>query len=182
MFWDFVKVIAYLAACIFVIWLSMKASKLYAGGGLGRFASTRYIKLLDKMSFGKDSGVGIIQIGEKYMLVSMASGRVDILCELDEKDLIDLRGENSGAAGVYEAVADNFASAAGKLFGKFKKGKQSKKGDFSKLLHQKADNEDIEFYKSAEKKKNDESDSVVDELLESSHKRAEEFRTKHRNR
>lgn len=180
MFWDFVKVIAYLAACVFVIWLSMKASKLYAGGGLGKFASAKYIKLIDKMPFGKDCSVVIIQIGGKYMLLSISGGKADMLCELAEEDLVDLRGESGSEAQMGNLFKNGFASSATELFGKFKKGGQSEKGDFAKLLSQKADSEDIEFYRSAEKKRSAEEESVVDELLENSQKRAMEFRTKHK--
>lgn len=184
MFWDVIKVIAYFVVCIAIIWLSMRAAKIYAGGGAGRFAATRYIKLLDKMVFGKDSGIGIIQVGEKYMLISITSGRIEKLCELTEDDLVDFR-EEAGAVNIYDAVKNSISPSAAKAFEKMKGRKKTKKapkkGDFSKLLYENADKEDIEF-STIRDRKNDETDSIVDELLKSSEERTREFRGKTSNR
>lgn len=179
MFFDIIKVIAYFAVCIFIIWLSMKATKLYAGGGMSRFTATRYIKLLDKMSFGKDSGVGIIQIGERYMLVSMANGRVDILCELSEDDLVDFR-ESEPSVNVYDTLKDSIAGFTVSAVNKFKSSKKNepKKGDFSRILRENTDDDVFSEFVSHKDEEDIDEDSIVDELLKSTEKRAREFRGK----
>lgn len=186
MFWDIVKLIGYLAVCVFIFWLAMKATKLYAGGA-GRIATTRYIKLLDKMSFTKDSGVGIIQVGEKYMLISMATSGVSVLCELTEDELIDFRAENP-EINIYDAVRNNVSPLAGKIAEKLmyrknkgtakKKNRKPKKGDFSKMLYDNVGGEEETDFSS----QSDEIDSIVDELLKSSEKRAREYKDKTSNR
>lgn len=180
MFWDIIKVIAYFGACIFIIWLSMKATKLYAGGGMGRFTTTRYIKLLDKMSFGKDSGVVIIQIGERYMLIGMSGGKVDILCELSQEDLIDLRENEQTVVNMYDTLKDNIAKITSTAVNQIKGNRKSKikKGDFSKILKENTGEEVFEEWVSDKEEKNIDEDSIVDELLRSTEKKAREFRGK----
>jgi len=47
------------------------------------------MKVVDRLTVGKDAGLTIIQIGEKYMLASVSGSKIDVLREIDKEDLIE---------------------------------------------------------------------------------------------
>lgn len=173
MFWDFVKIIAYLCVCVFVIWLSYKVSKGLAGYS-GKLGMTKYMKPIDRMALGKDSALNIVQVGNKYMLIGISGGKIDMLCELSEEDLVELSA-GGAETDIYLAVKDNISPAvswvsdfAKNVGDKVRKNKKkSRKGNFSDML-----NDNIENGEAYDE------NSVVDELLKNSEMRMNNFKNK----
>ena len=170
MFWDFFKIIAYLCVCVFVIWLSYRVSK-GLGGYSGRLGAAKYMKPIDRMPLGKDSALNIVQVGDKYMLIGVSNGRIDMLCELSEEDLAELDTDES-EVDLYAAVKNNFSPITSKLVG-FAKNvggkvkKSNRKSNFSDILNDNIENGELT-----------DDGSVVDELLKNSEKRMNDFKSK----
>ena len=68
------------------------STKLYAKNQT-RFTSSKYMRILDKLSVGKDSGLAIVQIGNQYFLASLSSSKVEVVRELNKEELVELKAE-----------------------------------------------------------------------------------------
>lgn len=79
-------VFTFIAAAL-IIYLSYLSSK-YIGKGVNRSASSRYMRLIDRIAVGQDRHIAVLQIGERYMLVGIAQGQINVLSELSEDDLM----------------------------------------------------------------------------------------------
>ena len=67
-----------------VLYLAYLASKYTAKWGNGRMA-TRNMKVIERMSLGKDTGVAIIKVKEDYLLVGISPNGISILKEFGQE-------------------------------------------------------------------------------------------------
>lgn len=79
-------IITFLAAA-FIIYLSYVFSR-YIGRGMNKSSSSSYMRLVDQITVGQDRYIAIMQIGEKYLLVGITAGQINMLTELKEEELL----------------------------------------------------------------------------------------------
>ncbi|MCY6370379.1 flagellar biosynthetic protein FliO [Clostridium ganghwense] len=79
-----IKIVLFLPFIIFLIYLLGK----YGGTKLQSIQNGRYMKILDRMPLSKENSLLITKIGGKGYVISSTQGRVEILKELDEEELI----------------------------------------------------------------------------------------------
>lgn len=71
----------------------MTAKRLSPGGG----RRSGRMKTLDYMPLGTDKSLAIVQIGERYFLIGVSSGEINLLTELSPED-VSLPQEEADAA------------------------------------------------------------------------------------
>ena len=71
-----------------ILYLSYLFSR-YLAVGAARINKSKYIKIVDRTVLGQDRMLLITQIGDKYYLIGSSSQTINILTEIDEKDIID---------------------------------------------------------------------------------------------
>lgn len=81
------SVIVTFAIAALIIYLSYVASK-YIGKAANRSSSSRYMRLIDQITIGQDRHIAIMQAGDKYLLVGITSGQINVLREMKEEELI----------------------------------------------------------------------------------------------
>ncbi len=68
---------------LFLCWFCTKKI-----AGVSTFKGTGgRIRLLDQAALGQDKGVALIQVGDRYWLLGVASENINVLAELDEDAL-----------------------------------------------------------------------------------------------
>lgn len=87
------ELILAIAAVIAVIYGSYAVSK-YIAVGASKVNGARYMKVIDRIPVGQDRSILILQIGDKRYLVGNTQHSIELLRELGEEDLIDLKKEN----------------------------------------------------------------------------------------
>jgi flagellar protein FliO/FliZ len=83
-------------------WLSVKATTI---------AKSKYINIVDKVMLGQNKYLAIVEISNKYYLMSVTENNINIIKDLDEFEL-----------SYTENIVDN--SEFNKMFSKFFKNKQ----------------------------------------------------------
>lgn len=71
-----------------ILWFAYIFTK-YAGRGMqlrGRGMAGR-IKLIDRMALAPDKSVVIVQAGERYLLLGISSGQVNLLMEIPKEEM-----------------------------------------------------------------------------------------------
>lgn len=71
------------AVVILLIYITFKVG----GSRLNTFQNKKYIKILDKTYLSKDNALLVIRIGEKGYLVSSTPSNINLLQEVDTKEL-----------------------------------------------------------------------------------------------
>ena len=112
------RVIVTFIIVILIIYLSYLVSK-YIGRGLARGNSSKYMRLIDQITLGQDRHIAIVQIGDKYLLVGITSGQINVLSEIDDEALFPL-SPDSDEAGMR---TPDFKTIMGKLSDMTKKGR-----------------------------------------------------------
>lgn len=87
---------AFLVAAL-IIYLSYLCSKLLSKS-LNRNSSSRYMRLLDQITVGQDRHLAVVQIGEKYLLVGITAGQINLLAEMQDEDLLPISLEETNAS------------------------------------------------------------------------------------
>ncbi len=82
-------------AAIVIIYLSYLASK-YIGKGMGKLQNSRYMRLIDQITVGQERHIAVLQVGDRYLLVGITAGQINILSEIREEDLLPLSPESEG--------------------------------------------------------------------------------------
>ncbi|MCY6483693.1 flagellar biosynthetic protein FliO [Clostridium aestuarii] len=82
----FIKVAVFLPFIIFLIYLFFK----FGGEKLQNIQNGKYMKVIDRMPLSKENYLFIIKIGEKGYVMSSTQGSIEILKELDDKELIKI--------------------------------------------------------------------------------------------
>jgi flagellar protein FliO/FliZ len=59
-------------------------------------APGKYISLVDRLMLGRDKGILIIRVGGKIRLISEGAQGFNILCELEESDMVRLPEQDTG--------------------------------------------------------------------------------------
>lgn len=96
-----------------MIYFAYVFTKILAEKSLGS-SSGKYIGLVERFVMGKDVSVAIFHIGEKYFLVGISEAGVNLLSELKEDDLIEIRKTNLETSG----FLDSFKAELGKKISK----------------------------------------------------------------
>jgi len=78
--------IAALFAVGAVLYLSYLFSR-YLAVGAAKISKSKYIKVIDRVVLGQDRLLLIAMIGEKYYLIGSSAQSIQILTEIDDKDL-----------------------------------------------------------------------------------------------
>ncbi|AYF54999.1 flagellar biosynthetic protein FliO [Clostridium botulinum] len=86
----FIKVVIFLPFIIFIIYLFFK----YGGAKLQEIQNGKYMKILDRMPLSKDNSLLVVKIGEKGYVISSTQGKIDILIELKEEELLKVEESN----------------------------------------------------------------------------------------
>ena len=72
-----------------VLYLSYLFSR-YLAVGAAKINKSKYIKIIDRVALGQDKMLLIMTVGEKTYLIGSSAQSVQILTELDEKDVADI--------------------------------------------------------------------------------------------
>lgn len=83
------SIIVTFVAAVLIIYLSYLFSR-YVGKSMNRSSSSRYMRLIDQITVGQDRNIAIMQAGDKYLLVGITSGQINVLREMKEEELITL--------------------------------------------------------------------------------------------
>ena len=81
-------IILALVAVGIVLYLSYLFSR-YLAVGAARINKSKNIKIIDRVVLGQERMLLITKIGEKYYLIGSSAQSIQILTELDRKDVID---------------------------------------------------------------------------------------------
>lgn len=79
---------------VLIIYLSYVFSK-YVGKTVNKSGSSRYMRLLDQITLGQDRNIAIMQVGDKYLLVGITAGQINVLREMKEEELILLSADEN---------------------------------------------------------------------------------------
>jgi len=84
-----VSVVLVLAAMAAVLYLSYLFSR-YLAVGASKINKSKYVKIIDRVVLGQDRMILIAMIGEKYYLIGSTAQSIQILAELDDKDITEV--------------------------------------------------------------------------------------------
>jgi flagellar protein FliO/FliZ len=104
------KIIIFLPFILLLIYISIK----YGGNKLQDMQNGRYIKILERAAISKENALLVVKIGEKGYVMSSASGKIEVVSELDEKEI--LKVEASRAIPEYESLQDFYEKSGFKNF------------------------------------------------------------------
>ena len=113
--WDsFFQLIGVLLIFLFVLAITYFTTKWIAGYQKGTM-SNKNIKVIESFRVNNNKLIQIIQVGEKYLAISVCKDRINVLTELTKEQLTWLPTEDETTA----AKAPNFQEILEKLKGKF---------------------------------------------------------------
>lgn len=113
--WDsFFQLIGVLLIFLFVLAITYFTTKWIAGYQKGTM-SNRNVKVIESFRVNNNKFIQIIQVGEKYLAISVCKDNINVLTELTKEQLIWLPAEDETRA----AKAPDFQEILGKLKGKF---------------------------------------------------------------
>lgn len=77
---------------IFVLLLygSYVCSKKVAGMSM-RGTQSKYVKVVDRIMLGRDNYIAVISVGNRYYLIGNSAGGMNMLTEIAEEDLVELK-------------------------------------------------------------------------------------------
>lgn len=78
-----IKIIIFLPIILFLIYIFTK----YGGSSLQKIQKGRYMSVLDRLPISKDNALLIVKIGDKVYLISSAQGKVEVIEELNYKEI-----------------------------------------------------------------------------------------------
>ncbi len=118
---NFLQFIVVLLIFIFVLVLTYVVTKLLAGYQQGNMTN-KNIKTIETYRITQNKYIQIVQIGNKYVAISVCKDTVTFLTELSEEDIIYLPkpGEN-GFSGGEAGFTEIFSKVAGKAVAGIKK-------------------------------------------------------------
>ena len=94
----FALILALIAVGV-VLYLSFVFSRHLAAGA-AKINKSKYIKIIDRVVLGQDRVMLIAMICGKYFLVSSTAQSIQILAELDEKEIDDMARSEKTSTGV----------------------------------------------------------------------------------
>lgn len=78
-------------------WLSIKASSI---------TKSKYMNIVDKIILGQNKYIAIVEISNKYYLMSVTDNNINIIKDLDELELSTL--ENTSETKEFDKIFTNF--------------------------------------------------------------------------
>lgn len=108
--WMLLKVIIFLPFILLLIYTSIK----YGGNKLQNMQNGRYIKILERAAISKENSLLVVKLGEKGYVMSSVNGKLEIVSELDEKEI--LKVEASRSIPEYESLKDFYEKSGFKNF------------------------------------------------------------------
>lgn len=108
--WMLFKIIIFLPFILLLIYISVK----YGGNKLQNIQNGRYIKILERAAISKENSLLVVKIGEKGYVMSSAEGKIEIVSELDENEILKVEG--SKAIPEYENLKDFYEKSGFKNF------------------------------------------------------------------
>lgn len=107
----FLKILVFLPFTIFLIYLVLR----YGGKSLDGLQGGRYMKIIERVSFSKDSSILIVAIGSKYYLISSTNSKNEILKDIEEDEINDfLRNKEDKLTSSFQSKINSFINR-GKL-------------------------------------------------------------------
>ena len=100
-----------------ILFFAWWCTKRLAMGTQGAMQS-RYMKLLDRIPVSQDKSIILVQVGEKYYVLGVASSAINVLAELDKEEMIPF--EPSAAESMIAGM--NFKELLQKIGGKERDG------------------------------------------------------------
>lgn len=76
---------------LILIYVSMK----YGGSKLQDIQKGKYIKVLERASISKENSLLVVKIGQKGYVMASSSGKIEIISELSEEELIEVEASKS---------------------------------------------------------------------------------------
>lgn len=110
------RIIFTFLAAILIIYLSYLASR-YIGKGMGKLQNSRYMRLIDQITVGQDRHIAVLQVGDRYLLVGITAGQINILSEIQEEELLPLSPvseENGKKIPDFKSFVDKLSDTAKK--------------------------------------------------------------------
>ena len=99
----FQAILLYAAIIIALLLLTYWASR-YLTKRVKGFAGGRYMRVLERIVVGKDQQIALLELGDKVLIVGVASQRITTLGELDKAQLTPLESSGGGEAGGFALV------------------------------------------------------------------------------
>lgn len=81
------KLAIFLPLVLFLIIVSFK----YGGNKLQNVQNGKFISILEKVALSKENSLLVVKIGKKAYVISSASNNVEILMELSEEEIMQLK-------------------------------------------------------------------------------------------
>lgn len=92
------RVIITFAVTVLIIYLSYLFSR-YVGRSMSGGGSSRYMRVVDQLTVGQDRQLAIVQVGDKYLLIGITAGEINILTEVEDKELLLLSPDDQQTNG-----------------------------------------------------------------------------------
>lgn len=112
---SFVQLITVLVIFVFVLIITYFTTRWMAGIQKGR-SFNKNLRIIETISVGNNKMVSIVQVGEKYLVVSIGKDEVHYLTELKQEELRDLSFMNPDSQNDKQ---DPFAEIFGRLKEKY---------------------------------------------------------------
>lgn len=77
------KIIVFLPLTVLLIYLVLK----FGGSSALKFQNGRYVRIIEKTSFSKESSIVLAAVGKRYFLISSTNTHNEILMELDHNEI-----------------------------------------------------------------------------------------------
>lgn len=74
---------------VFVWWCARKLTYTSQGG-----LQSKYMKIHDRIVLSQDKSIILVQIGEKYYLLGVASSSINIISEVSKDDIVEFTSDN----------------------------------------------------------------------------------------
>ncbi|GAA0746228.1 flagellar biosynthetic protein FliO [Clostridium oceanicum] len=100
--WMFLKIVIFIPFIVILIYLSLK----YGGGKLQKFQNGKYIKILERVPISKENSIILAKIGDKGYVMSSTHGRMEIMTELTEKEVLDIEKAKQESIPQYDSLKD----------------------------------------------------------------------------
>ena len=100
--WMFLKIVIFIPFIVILIYLSLK----YGGGKLQKFQNGKYIKILERVPISKENSIILAKIGDKGYVMSSTHGRMEIMTELTEEEVLEIEKAKQESIPQYENFKD----------------------------------------------------------------------------
>lgn len=91
-FWKMIlKLVIALPFVIFIIYASLK----FGGTKFQNMQSSKFIKIIERVPLSKDNSLLVVKIGDKFYVMSSASGKVEVIFKLNDEEISNLKSKCS---------------------------------------------------------------------------------------